>query len=470
MIMYSSEFPLLPEKSINDVLACAWDWIIKSPHTEIAKDKKIPSIEHGIHSFNVNNESVMIGIGSTKNLGIGGIKYSRVEDTGLIWTTTIVSRVANGENFVSIQVLCESLKPTVILPSPSKPRIFRKLILDLGGGMDGQIPVTDRPYWLDDGEENIAAALINGVAKNKLPIIYVSCARDNYHALNPKSLASTTSGLAHVIVEPTRRFSLALRRLANSNNAYRGAVGVYWPESNSRTLYYRRRDVDGECLQRQILDDIKIGLANRRQAADCNWLHLQEVVSRNKLDKVKESGETDIDVLLTAYDGEINAKNDVIASCEAEILRLNLEVRRLNSQTQNSNGLLKSGNEQDYYDNEVRDTILSCLSSCRSSLLDGSRVMHIINDVLRTNEYNYVGNHIASRVKNLLRSYKNMDGKLKSALEELGFSFTDEGKHYKMLYNNDGRYTFSLSKTASDHRSGMNMSSDIAKKLFHVSN
>ena len=40
--------------------------------------------------------------------------------------------------------------------------------------MDGQIPVSDKAILLKEGEEEIAAALIQDVAENILPIVYIS--------------------------------------------------------------------------------------------------------------------------------------------------------------------------------------------------------------------------------------------------------------------------------------------------------
>jgi hypothetical protein len=59
-----------------------------------------------------------------------------------------------------------------------------------------------------------------------------------------------------------------------------------------------------------------------------------------------------------------------------------------------------------------------------------------------------------------------MDAKTRSALAKLGFDISEDGKHYKAVFQGDGRYTFSISKTSSDHRAGKNTASDINKKLF----
>lgn len=45
-------------------------------------------------------------------------------------------------------------------------------------------------------------------------------------------------------------------------------------------------------------------------------------------------------------------------------------------------------------------------------------------------------------------------------------SVDEAGKHWKAVYQEDDRYTFTISKTSSDHRAGKNLASTILKKLF----
>jgi hypothetical protein len=69
-------------------------------------------------------------------------------------------------------------------------------------------------------------------------------------------------------------------------------------------------------------------------------------------------------------------------------------------------------------------------------------------------------------VKAALRAYKSMDAKTRSALGSLGFSITEDGKHYKAVFRGDPRYMFTLPKTSGDHRAGKNAASDITSTLF----
>jgi hypothetical protein len=59
-----------------------------------------------------------------------------------------------------------------------------------------------------------------------------------------------------------------------------------------------------------------------------------------------------------------------------------------------------------------------------------------------------------------------MDKKTRKGLEDIGFSITEEGKHFKLTFRDDDRYVFALPKSGGDVRGGLNAASDISKRLF----
>ena len=66
----------------------------------------------------------------------------------------------------------------------------------------------------------------------------------------------------------------------------------------------------------------------------------------------------------------------------------------------------------------------------------------------------------------LLKGYDGMSGKLRQQLTSLGFTVTEDGKHYKLTYYGDERYVFSFAKSPSDFRSGKNNAGTVIKKIF----
>ena len=172
MINFSTEFPIDAKSTVEDVMTLACGWVCGSPHTKIPKGAldRLPINDEQSHI--TENEQVTTAIAKTSEFEIGGLRYFRREN-GLEWTSSIVSRKSLETHQLSIQVFCEAMSTAVRLPEPKKPYFLRQALAKLGGGMDGQIPVSDKPFRLDAGEEHIAADLMLGTAENRLPIIYV---------------------------------------------------------------------------------------------------------------------------------------------------------------------------------------------------------------------------------------------------------------------------------------------------------
>ncbi|OYX11331.1 MAG: hypothetical protein B7Y20_10560 [Acidovorax sp. 16-64-162] len=59
-----------------------------------------------------------------------------------------------------------------------------------------------------------------------------------------------------------------------------------------------------------------------------------------------------------------------------------------------------------------------------------------------------------------------MEAKVRSALQDMGFEISEEGKHYKIVFQGDERYTFTMPKSGSDHRGGLNLAGDISRLLL----
>lgn len=467
MISYSAEFPVNEKSSIKDILYLACTWIAGSPHTKLKRESifNIINDEEGIISL--QGETIYTGFASIDNLEIGGLRYVKLEENGIEWTTTVVASQTPSQHFVSIQVNCESMVALDELPTSKKPHIIKQIFDKIGGGMDGDIPVSDRAIILDEGDETIAADLIMGRAGNLLPVVYVSSDFDGSYTIDYDRLARRLSGSAHVIIEPSISFSVKLKKLTDSYNVYGGTVGVYWPIVGIRKSYYRRRIEGPSNVAYLVEKSIREAMANKRLKTYCTWLHLKECISKNKFNRLKMSGSTEIEKFIEYFDSEMSVKQDKLDEAESEIARLQMEIHRISStKNHEENGIFNSGREEDLYPEEIRSLILDSLNTHLSYTVEGSRRRHVLEDFLDQNQLELNFDDIKDQVKNIFKSYVDMDQKTRSALAGMGFSISEDGKHHKIVFHGDGRYTFSMSKTSSDHRAGRNFASDINKKLF----
>ena len=134
-------------------------------------------------------------------------------------------------------------------------------------------------------------------------------------------------------------------------------------------------------------------------------------------------------------------------------------------QLQNAAGHL-SGDEEDFYQGEIRDIILTTIEEALSATENGTRKRDVLQDILDNNPCAHLSEERRQRVKNLFKGYKSLTGAMRQELQRLGIEITEEGKHYKLTYRGDPRYMVTVGKTPSDNRSGSNNAALINKKML----
>ena len=275
--------------------------------------------------------------------------------------------------------------------------------------------------------------------------------------------------MAHVVVEPNRPFSVRLQLEVESENVYGGAVGIYWPEGvGRRTFFLGEEYPDPRRLATAIKDEVRTALLNRRPTPRCTWAYVQESASRQAIQALKASGSKEVEDYIETFDKENKAKDQRLEDAENEIQRLRNELRKNESRTSTTSGiLLRLGRERDLYQNETLGTLLDAIKDASTRIPDDYRRQHILKSILEANEIspNPLEAH-REQLKKLLRGMTTIDAKTRRGLERMGFSISDDGKHFKLTFQGDDRYTFSLPKSGSDWRGGLNAASDIAKLMF----
>lgn len=68
-------------------------------------------------------------------------------------------------------------------------------------------------------------------------------------------------------------------------------------------------------------------------------------------------------------------------------------------------------------------------------------------------------------LKSLLRGYRHMSNGLKKGLRKLGFEVEPGRTHYKVYFGSNRSRSFTLSVSASDYRSGINLAHQMARAL-----
>jgi hypothetical protein len=468
MLSFATELPVDRNRDVADFLRTIQTWILGSPHTRLTVEDlaELAStaeshIKRGIEGL----DAVTLSVADEQ---AAAIRYTR-NDQDLEWTTTAVFWRRAIDSWVGIKVSRESRRPAVRLPPAKKPVLVRTLLDAMGGAPDGSLRVDGRAYRLENVDIDLAARVITGKAGCRLPIVYVSAGFQGRHVLDPDRLARELAGMAHVVVEPNRPFSLRLKIEVASENVYGGTIGIYWPEGGGRRSFFIGQEyASGDEVAQAIFEELRTALTNRRSLDRCTWAYVQESVSRQAIQTLWASGSQEVDKYIEKFDRELEAKTQRLDDANREISRLQRELQihetRLKAGT---GGLLQGGGEQDLFPNEVLSIVRQAIADASTRVGDDSRRKHVLDAVLdATPEPEDLAASMREKLKELLRGTRGLNATMRRGLEEMGFSITEEGRHYKLTFRDDDRYTFTLPKSGGDHRGGLNAASDIGRLLF----
>lgn len=471
MLTFRTQFPLRSDVEMADFMECCREWVSGSPHTLLNGLKS--GRPEGVHE--VDGERAQFLASSGADLQLGGIRYEKADDEGVHWTTEVVGcKSTSGELFVSVQLSVDAEVPVEKLDRGRRPYILKILMQRFSGGTDGGLVVDDRPFFLSEDQQDLAADIICARVGSAMPVVYVSRHGDGGLSVDPNRLAEWISAMAHVVVEPSRSFSTALSREVFGENPYGGAVAIYWPDGIGRWLYLPDRWKKPGELQAAIARKVRNSLLYHRIRQECTWSYLQQCAANDRFEEVRKSGAGSLEEYVAHFDSEIAEQRKKMAEQDEEIRRLQarLNLGKFSGWTTESvagdavSRIELASSERDLYQGEQYSAVLDALQHAADSAEANSRRRHILTAIIESNRNEGERDIITAKLKDVLSQYESMSPAVRRELESLGFSVDQDGKHCKITFRGEERFPFILSKTASDHRAGKNAFAQIKKKLF----
>lgn len=467
MLSFATEFPVGEASTTTDFLVAVREWLSGSPHTLFEATDLSEIDSKNEWTAQKPNEQIETLKYESAELDTAAVRYTKI-DRGLEWVSTIVFSRGQPASWIGIRISCESQHPSGRLPVGKKPVFVRTFLSRLGGGADGEVKLRSGPLRLPNSDIDFAARCISGRTGCRMPIVYVSARFHGGYTVDVESLADELSGMAHVIVEPNRPFSVRLMSEVASQNVYGGTIGVYWPDGGGRRSFFLGRESESAAeLEQAVVDEIRMALTNRRPLARVTWPAVQELLSRRTYAALREQGSTQIDRYVEEFDKEVKARREELEDAEREISRLQAEIRKYQAHNPMQSGLvLQASAEQDLYPGEILGIVRDALADAVPRVPNDSRRQHVLKGIVEANPPNGEAEAMRGRLKTLLRDFRSMDAKVRGGLQDMGFEISEEGKHFKIIFQGDDRYTFTMPKSGSDHRGGLNSASDIARLLL----
>lgn len=469
-VMLDIDASLTPDKFIELVIR----WNKESPYEE----NIIHNMEwNGERNIRFEDTYASLELREYEKKNILAARYEKTANDGAIWDTEYIM------NFDEIK-MCVRLDRTysedALLNSYrfSTPHFVSMLMKEGYVKTDDGLPTCNEPIVITKRNASLIADVINGKKKYKLPIVYVTKTRMNESPLNVSLLCSHLKGAAHVLVNENNAVQFTLQRLCEGTNEYDGAVGIYYPNSDTRRMLYNSYSRNGEGMMNRITKDVFRYVNSQVTPSLYTWQGVAGAVLQDELDvkikqidkvlKEKSDSENENDALLDSCDADLERYKNQIADLNSRIEKLTAENMGLRQKyaERNEEPILFAGQEKDLYDDEIKEILLSILEEAGKNSLPKSRRADVIADILSNNDYKGTVRAKKKDIQNILSTYTKMNSDIRSRLQKFGFEISEEGKHYKLTYYGDDRYMNTISKTGSDWRVGKNNAQQIIKSML----
>lgn len=468
MLVFSTRLPIKDSMTKDDCLRLLIEWITESPHYSINE------IDYDVTSerdFDIVEGNVSFSIRHVKNEEVT-LAVCRFEnrEPDAVWYNDSIYLDEKGEKSLFVQLNCNRTNYNAQLPKINKPYVVRKFV---EGGFckdDAGIPVCDTPIEVDDDLYSVCVEVMNGRYSNTMPVVYISCNQLGKYYVNPEDLAKKLGGVAHVFVERDRETALKLREDTDRNNAYMGYVGIYFPKTKLCRKHGAEYYTNEKEMRNDIINSVRSALTNKVDSSMYNWHQIIAMQNRQKLSEMQDISAKSKQQL-SEYMDNFDAENEELRNQNAELNRqlysaqAQLDIYRATMKDTDADSCFyKMGSEPNLYASERNDLLYSILSQALNKYEENSRGRVLIKSLLEANPYDGECSRIMGEIKNVFGGDGKLNSTKKTQLKTLGFTIEEDGSHYKLVFH-DSRYTFSVSKTPSDHREGKNMISDITKMI-----
>lgn len=396
----------------------------------------------------------------------------RKEDEHGIWCTDFV--LNNETNMLSVSVSLETTEFTTDFFPKYYPPYFVKMVIFKGfAGVDNGITVLNKEHEISECMSFFRKVADKTVIP-ELPVVYVTRTVSGDNPIDVNKLAFRLQGVAHVICEPEDKSGLKdLSEITDISDDMGGKIFIYYTSNNKkRRIFNQNGTIDeSDYMEDKIVSDIYDYMNSKMRKPIDTWegvtiekLHIENKKLLSDRNEKEEENNSLYDIFGEQL--EKMEESNIKLSNKVQYLTAELQGLRMKYYDNDRKPVLYSGHEKEFYTDEIKEIILDIISEYQKNCVKDSRRWHIISDLLECNDFKGLPLKRKEELKKTLKGYKTFNSSIKGVLETLGFEISEDGKHYKLTYYGDHRYRTTASKTSSDARTGINLSSIIGKMMF----
>lgn len=372
--------------------------------------------------------------------------------------------------YISVRYINNGVDDEQRLSRAHLPQFLRAIFWKNLGGVDGVIPVTDRAIRIDADNLEMAELIFSGETFQN-PIVYISALPNGTPVFDYETVAYQLAGTAHIVYEANPYVGDILQEKLAGKRPYNGAIKVLYPDGKDYILV--TTDRTPESIKSLLTREVAKYTVNMPLKREFNVSNRKFQILADKL-----RGNEELSVI---FDDILSEKDDKIKALEAEIEELKDKSGRMKSKADSltyslgnlipSMGLSLDASEKEFYPGEFRDILIKILSKYKDMMtgdpnLEETRRYHILSDIINCNADSGISAKKINMIKSAIGNDVQMEKINFQKLRDAGFSCDTTGTHIKLVYEDDPRYTFTMSKTSSDYRAADNFIKTVQRTVF----
>lgn len=157
--------------------------------------------------------------------------------------------------------------------------------------------------------------------------------------------------------------------------------------------------------------------------------------SRYKAEKARDKAESEVEKVYDSLDEELTALQRQVneLSRANEIKEYENQALRAKLAQIDEKPVLLQGEEEELYAGEIKDMVLELIDEAIPRLVKNSRRDYVLRDILESNQYERLSEEKKREVKRILKGYSGMSGSVRSNLQDLGFTISEDGKPLRII-------------------------------------
>ena len=471
-MFFATEFPVKSSVDRATFIAQAIAWIKGMENTTLfGSDVDLSDLSDEAGITSPQGERLVLKEHKGENRYLCGVRHEVSDGEGRTWRSEVTLTKTRAITAIRSRTQCLLSAERGKLQVPRKPYFITMAIDEGWAESDGPFQIGRVPIYLSNSHIDSAVQVITGNHDGILPIVYISRKDDNSLPISNEqisALAHRLGGVAHVVVEPSRRFSVQLMGRSLAKNPYLGAIGICIAGHGVVNKFFSghiHRNPDD--LFHAVYNTVERYVSNKVSVIGADWADMVEE-SVQQLRKDAKNSRFDADAWFALRDEETAEKDAKIAELQLELSRVQSESFATASAQASvmSDSLLQSFGSELYpgeLSDRVRKIMVATSSGTTSALDERSRLL--AEHISRFTRWSGGASQLEARIKAAGKDSK-ADARLLNVLRELGFKVRQGGGHPVLVAEHlAGIPQQTLSASSSDHRAGRNASTQIIRDL-----